>query len=254
MRTINNNMSVLSSLLKFAVKRSYILAIPWDEYPFQKEVGSKRRGPLTRDQVDMLLADVDKQIKAPLHGSDGKFLRSARGNPHNLRKFVYIAAFTGMRKGEILALDWASIDWDDDNMSGNIHVEAVTAKNSRHRAIPISEKLYDVLNEYRQEEGRVVQCDVKKALKSTLQNLDIWKEGVGAHSLRHALGTQLAMNGTPIRAIQSILGQANINTTERYMHEDEKVNQAAVNRLSYGETQKVIDATERFPKKQVKNG
>jgi site-specific recombinase XerD len=41
---------------------------------------------------------------------------------------------------------------------------------------------------------------------------------VHLHSLRHTTGAWLAMQGVPMRAIQSILGHSSINVTEQYSH------------------------------------
>jgi site-specific recombinase XerD len=40
----------------------------------------------------------------------------------------------------------------------------------------------------------------------------------GVHILRHSFGSALAMRGAPARAIQELMGHADIQTTQRYMH------------------------------------
>ena len=40
----------------------------------------------------------------------------------------------------------------------------------------------------------------------------------GIHILRHTFCSHLAMRGAPARAIQELAGQADLRTTQRYMH------------------------------------
>lgn len=52
--------------------------------------------------------------------------------------------------------------------------------------------------------------------------------GGSVHSLRHSFGTHLAIKGTPIRTLQTLMGHASITTTEKYLHVAETHLQAAI--------------------------
>ena len=44
------------------------------------------------------------------------------------------------------------------------------------------------------------------------------RENVTVHTLRHTFGSQLAIQGIPLRRIQALMGHSSITTTERYAH------------------------------------
>jgi site-specific recombinase XerD len=54
---------------------------------------------------------------------------------------------------------------------------------------------------------------------------------VGWHSLRHTFASQLAMAGAPLKAIQELLGHANIQMTMRYAHLSPEIARDAVQLL-----------------------
>jgi integrase len=63
------------------------------------------------------------------------------------------------------------------------------------------------------------------------------------HVLRHTFGARLAMAGAPAKAIQEVMGHANLSTTERYMHLTPQAARDAIHRLDafrgdVGETKK----------------
>ncbi len=56
--------------------------------------------------------------------------------------------------------------------------------------------------------------------------------GVVIHELRHTYATMLANQGTPSPVLKSVLGWASIHMADTYVHESDKANREAVDRLS----------------------
>ena len=53
----------------------------------------------------------------------------------------------------------------------------------------------------------------------------------GVHILRHTFCSHLAMGGALVRGIQNLAGQANLSTTQRYMHLSPTAKEAAIRLL-----------------------
>jgi site-specific recombinase XerD len=150
-------------------------------------------------------------------------------------------AVLGLRASELIEADinWISRERLIDNDDQATWMMQVLGKGRRIRRLPLSPELVEV-NEIWQKEreerfGKARPDDplfVTKAYSEdlegkrfTYQNLRYWLRILNRiaglrdrspHSLRHTAGVQLASDGVPINAIQSLLGHANISTTSIY--------------------------------------
>jgi integrase/recombinase XerD len=135
----------------------------------------------------------------------------------------------GLRVSELLALK--SID-----VSINDGVVRVVGKGDKERIVPIGEEAMAWLARYLRE-GRPAllagrMCDAlfvtHKAQAMTRQWF--WKTikhyarqaglamAISPHTLRHAFATHLLNHGADLRAVQMLLGHADISTTQVYTH------------------------------------
>jgi site-specific recombinase XerD len=55
---------------------------------------------------------------------------------------------------------------------------------------------------------------------------------VSWHSLRHSFGSRLGAAGTDGETLRSLMGHADLRTTQRYLHAEEERKRAAVEALS----------------------
>lgn len=136
-------------------------------------------------------------------------------SPH-LKPIVEGAIHTGMRRGELLSLQWDQI------RNGFIYL--AETKSGKARQIPINDRVARVLQKLRQQnqlKSPFVLCDangkrfyeVKRSFASACRRAGI--EGFRFHDLRHTFASQLVMNGVGLKAVQELLGHADLKMTMR---------------------------------------
>jgi integrase len=124
----------------------------------------------------------------------------------HLEPVIITALNTGMKKGEILALKWANVDFKN----GVIIVEGT--KNGEIRKIPMNQKLTTTLQggkkvskgEYVFSESGKPYGDVKTGWWSALKKGKI--EGFRFYDLRHTFGSRLGVAGINIKNDSGIDG------------------------------------------------
>jgi integrase len=125
----------------------------------------------------------------------------------NVRAAIWIAVYTGMRRGEILKLNEAEIGDDEITiLSGN-------TKTLRRRTVPITKQLRPWLN-------YLPLPITAEGLKSGFQRArkSAGMEHVNFHDLRHSTASLLIKSGVPLEVIRKILGHSTPKMTERYAH------------------------------------
>ncbi len=152
------------------------------------------------------------------------------------RPLFFTAIFTGMRLGELLALQWSDVDWH----SETIHVrrsvwhggfQEPKSQNSR-RTIGMSPMLIGVLKDYSEiapasdddlvfctDEGGIIDdANLRhRVFESSLTKAGLRK--IRIHDLRHTYASLLINQGENLKYVQRQLGHASITTTvDRYGH------------------------------------
>lgn len=142
-------------------------------------------------------------------------LLSAATNPNWLRSLLVTALHTGMRRGEILNLQWQDIDFQRKLLT--IH----KSKNGEKRSIPLSRTLCDALKGIKvlNISGKVFPISVR-SLRAAFE-MTLEKRGITDfhfHDLRHTFATRLVQAGVDFYRIKELLGHKSINMTMRYAH------------------------------------
>jgi integrase len=211
--TINNELAVLKHMLRLAKKWGYLDTVPDIEMP--KEPKGRDRY-LSEDEVVRLLDACDR--------SD---------NPR-LGALVRIAINTGMRRGELLGLEWERV---------NLSTSTITlydTKGGDPRAVPINGAVYAVLIALEPEPARrtgpVFRTQhggqwkhAKTAFTTALRRASI--QGVRFHDLRHTAASHMVMRGRSLKEVQEVLGHKNFAMTLRYAHLSAASKLAAVEAL-----------------------
>ncbi len=128
---------------------------------------------------------------------------------------------TGLRVSELVNLKVDELNLQD--KTGWVR----KGKGSKDRLFNMSGNLCEEIDEYLRGRGEnnyvfskekpLTTSNIQKIIKGTRERAGINKK-VTPHTLRHSFATHLLENGTDIRLIQSLLGHANLNTTQVYTH------------------------------------
>jgi integrase len=189
----------------------------------------------------------------------GLFLRTARKHYPRFYPAFALAALTGMRRGEVAALQWDDIDWHGkfivvqrNEWLGRI----LSPKNGKTRRVDASDQLLAILQEHRRSMaaeslrlGRpmseyMFENEAKKdedrggfssgylweVFKKILKKAGM--RSVRLHDLRHSYASALIANGESLAYVRDQLGHADISmTVNKYGHLVPGANRDAVNRL-----------------------
>lgn len=197
-----------------------------------------------REDKDMNFYDKD-ELK--------KFMAALENN-NNFRAFVYfrLLAFTGMRKGESLALKWSDIDFEKQTLYINkavsrsatgLYIQTPKTPSSIRR-ISIDDKTVSILQEYKKEspDGLVFQSEdggilspakPRKWYLTAMKNLPDDFKQISIHGFRHTHASLLFEAGASIKDVQSRLGHSDIQTTmDVYTHVSKTAKEQLANRFN----------------------
>jgi integrase len=152
------------------------------------------------------------------------------------------AAFTGLRLGELLALQWRDVDFAGEAIrvrhSYNVHGGVGTPKSGKVRSVPMVPEVARALARlgerdwFTGDEDLVFAGDLGKYLDASALR-DRYKAALDRaglrrlrfHDLRHTFGT-LAVKRAEIPAVQAWMGHAHVGTTMRYIHHRDRGDEA----------------------------
>ncbi|MEX1141109.1 MAG: tyrosine-type recombinase/integrase [Thermoleophilaceae bacterium] len=157
---------------------------------------------------------------------------------------IYLtAAYTGLRRGELIALRWRDVDFDADTVRVRASYSEsglTTPKSGKVRSVPLSPDVASALTRLRDRgrwtgdddlvfpgrsggflDGRALRRRYQDALdRAGLRRLRF-------HDLRHTFGTRV-IGVADIRRVQEWMGHADIKTTMRYLHYAPRKDDAAL--------------------------
>lgn len=142
---------------------------------------------------------------------------------------ILTAIYTGMRLGEIMALQWSDIDQIKQTININKSYDYISKKikppknESSKRVIYVSKALLNILNDLKQNNHKFIFAEsnnklpsntaINHALQNRLRKADIFKRGFHFHSLRHCHVAYLVAHHVDWYEISKRLGHSNIGIT-----------------------------------------
>jgi len=198
--SVNRELSILRGLLRMAAddECDYLEQVP--KVKMLKEPQGRLRF-LSEPEASRLLEECRRAGHHPV---------SSCRSP-DLYAVVVVALNTGMRRGEVLGLEWSRVDLS----RGVLQLEET--KSGTRREIPMNRAVYDVLAALPRSGGaRLFPRSVRGAFLSAVERAKI--PNFHFHDLRHTFASWLTMRGRPLKEVQELLGHKSIRMTERYSH------------------------------------
>lgn len=148
---------------------------------------------------------------------------------------IYLtASFTGLRRGELVALRWRDVDFAGQTIrvrASYANGALTTPKSGKVRAVPMAPEVAELLTAIGRRDRWTDADDVvfigvggswldASALRRRY-DLALRRAGLRRlrfHDLRHTFGTTMAAAGVPTRTLQEWMGHADAQTTQVYAH------------------------------------
>jgi len=210
-RSAVRHLSSVRGFCKFLVRERALDADPCDQLDAPRV---HRKLPVWLDEEE-----VDRLLDAPDEGS----YRGLRDRA--MLRLMYAA---GLRVSELVGLRVGAVD-------SRVGVVRVMGKGGKARLVPVGEIALAAVQKY-VEQGRPQYATDRDSVLflsqrgGAMTRQGFWKlvvryaRGVGIakpispHKLRHSFATHLLSRGADLRAVQVMLGHADIGTTEIYTH------------------------------------
>jgi integrase len=216
-KSVNNQLAVLGRMLRIARRWELLDRVP--------EIALLSLPPQEFDFLDF--GEADRLIT----GADSRW-----------RPMITLALRTGLRLGELRALRWEDVDL----VAGRLVVRRAawksvigTPKSGRSREVDLSDQALSALKSHRHLRGSLVFCSEDGGLLTEgACKRPVWRacrkagiRRIGWHVLRHTFASHLVMRGAPLKAVQELLGHADIKMTMRYAHMSPDARREAVRLL-----------------------
>jgi integrase/recombinase XerD len=188
--------------------------------------GPKRARPLPKT---LTLAEVDRLLRAAASSDPDAPLRE-RLRAARLACLLETLYATGLRVSELVALPMTAARHD-------ARVIVVRGKGNKERMVPLNNAAKNAMAAYLAlreqskgeavskwlfpsfgESGHITRQHLARELKTLAAAAGLRAEQVSPHVLRHAFASHLLHNGADLRVVQTLLGHADISTTQIYTH------------------------------------
>ena len=198
-QSINHNISVLCTLLRYAKQRDYIEKLPH----FSRKQPSPHR-------VRWLHPDEEVKVFKACETADYLIARKHR---EEMAALMRVLIDTGMRRGEVLGLE-------PDNLDGD-WVRLWKTKTGKARSVPLTPEARRLLEKH--VPFQIKKHQVHRFWAKIREDIGLEKDDQFVlHTLRHTTATRLLKKTRNIAMVQKMLGHSNISTTLRYAHIDDQ--------------------------------
>lgn len=210
-RSLQRELSALRSLYNFLLRERVVGSNPGIGVPAPK---AEKRLPRALD-VDQTGHLLDIHDDSPLALRDKAMM-----------ELVYSS---GLRLAELISLDLDSIDRSDATVR-------ITGKGSKTRVVPVGRMALQALGQWLRVRGQLASPEQRALFvskngkrlspRSVQQRMREWalKQGLDSrvhpHMLRHSFASHILESSGDLRAVQELLGHADIATTQVYTHLD----------------------------------
>lgn len=210
-KSLQRRLAALRALFRYLIREGQIEANPAEGVRAPKV---RRKLPVTLDvdQMEQLLAIAGED---PLSRRDSAIME--------------LFYSSGLRLAELVQLDMLDLDLQDAMLQ-------VTGKGSKERRLPIGRMALHALGRWLEVRSKMAKPEEtalfvsargnRLSTRSVQQRLrqraaeQGSQQGVHPHMLRHSFASHLLESSGDLRAVQELLGHADISTTQIYTHLD----------------------------------
>ena len=214
-KTINGILTFIQAVLNYGVEYEFLSVNPVAKY---------KKLPQVKPSIHFL-----NEIQIPT------FLDLAKVFTPRYYAFFSTAIYTGMRRGELLALEWSDIDFENNQIKVNKQIYKgikQPTKTNKERIVYIPNNLIAILTEHKKQntiptnlvfhnngkpihpytmESVYFHPLIKKCNKVLDKENQIKK--IRFHDLRHTYATYLLSKGIPVKYVQDQLGHSTAKMT-----------------------------------------
>lgn len=168
---------------------------------------------LSHEQVDALFGQAEREAEGD------------QPSPVRLLALLELLYGSGLRATELVSLPLSAVPRDAPFLT-------VTGKGGQARMVPVSQRAKAAMSRWLALRGtgspwlfpsrnsHISRVRLFQMLKELAVRADLPPEKLSPHVLRHAFATHLLEGGADLRALQTLLGHADISTTQIYTHVD----------------------------------
>jgi len=205
--TVNFELKTLTNIFNRAIKWGYLKENPVKEVKRLRVTDSKPVRFLTIKECH-------------------RFLKAC---PEDLYPIFFTYLNTGMRKSELINLEWNDIDFKRRKIK--IQWKEFWQPKSGRREIPFSQNLFELLQKLKKEnhnnhksnfvfphkDGGRIKIKLREKMIQIAEKAGI-KNLTRLHTLRHTFASHLVMNGVDLPTVKQLMGHSDIQTTMIYAH------------------------------------
>ena len=246
-RTVNKHRELVCAIYNYG-SRGSTFGLPANPAAATDKRRQPRAAPLryyTPEEVEALASTLargrHRDRSRPPASEDERAARSAEDGQD--AELIRVAAYAGLRLGELLALRWRDVDFAGHALTVARAMSAgeeTSTKSGHARRVPLPDQAAGALQRLHWRgdftaPGELVFCNVfgrildGSALRRRFKRA---RDAAGLrplrfHDLRHTYGSLLAAAGVDLVTIQAAMGHSALATTGRYLHARPATEQAA---------------------------
>ena len=207
--SVRNEIKVIKSMLRHAVALHYVKENPAKDLDTIKSIEKSK------------ITDTGKSKQRFLsHDEIEKILKAISGT--YLVEFVLTGLYTGMRRRELIHMEYEDIDFKK-KLVYIRNKEGFRTKSRKDRVVPLHKKLFPLFKKknagfcFLYNGGKLIQED------TATRNFKKWCEeagvlNVGLHTLRHTFISYSLMSGVSMWEVGQWVGHSSTYITEQYGH------------------------------------
>lgn len=224
-KSLQRWLSTIRSLFSFLCRHKRASQNPAIGVPAPK-IAKRLPKTLNVDEINQLL-DV-KVVHPKTDDANGSSFKTKALDSRDIAMMELMYA-CGLRLSELSGLNLQHIDWQQQTV-------VVTGKGQKQRQVPFGKKAKEAINLWLKQRGTMVEenevalfisqrghrlsnSSIQKRLKKMALTNGL-NTNVYPHMLRHSFASHILESSKDLRAVQELLGHANLSTTQIYTHLD----------------------------------